>query len=95
MARQSSLQACGSESEHKGDFGPSFAILTDAPNDLVAPYHDRMPVIVDDDQAQRWMDLSTKLDDLEPLSVSMFGVRAVNRAVNYPRCKDIDQIEAV
>src|SRR5688572_28235132 len=30
-------------SDVKGDVVPSFAILTDEPNALVAPYHDRMP----------------------------------------------------
>jgi putative SOS response-associated peptidase YedK len=33
-------------SDVKGEAVPSFAILTDEPNELVAPYHDRMPVAV-------------------------------------------------
>lgn len=35
-------------SDVKSDVMPSFAILTDEPNELVAPYHDRMPVVLDD-----------------------------------------------
>jgi putative SOS response-associated peptidase YedK len=35
----------------KGDTVPSFAILTDEPNELVAPFHDRMPVVLDDPEA--------------------------------------------
>jgi putative SOS response-associated peptidase YedK len=31
-----------------GDRVPSFAILTDEPNEPMAPYHDRMPVVVND-----------------------------------------------
>jgi putative SOS response-associated peptidase YedK len=33
-------------SEVKGETVPSFAILTDEPNELVAPYHDRMPIVL-------------------------------------------------
>src|SRR6516164_685966 len=33
-------------SDVKGEAVPSFAILTDEPNELVAPYHDRMPVVL-------------------------------------------------
>ena len=35
-------------SDVKGEEVPSFAILTDEPNELVAPYHDRMPVVLGD-----------------------------------------------
>jgi hypothetical protein len=32
------------EAEYKGDRRVAFAILTDEPNELVADYHDRMPL---------------------------------------------------
>jgi len=51
-------------SEVKGDAVPSFAILTDEPNALVAPYHDRMPVVLDD--VAGWIDLDTPLDAMRP-----------------------------
>jgi hypothetical protein len=35
-------------SDVKSEAVPSFAILTDEPNELVAPYHDRMPVVLGD-----------------------------------------------
>src|SRR5262249_47651449 len=38
-------------SDVKGEAVPSFAILTDEPNELVAPYHDRMPVVLGDVEA--------------------------------------------
>jgi putative SOS response-associated peptidase YedK len=41
-------------SDVKGDTVPSFAILTDEPNKLVAPYHDRMPVVLDD--PDKWLE---------------------------------------
>ncbi len=40
-------------SDVKGEAVPSFAILTDEPNELVAPYHDRMPVVLGD--LERWL----------------------------------------
>jgi putative SOS response-associated peptidase YedK len=76
----------------KGDTRPSFAILTDEPNELVAPYHDRMPVLLDD--PQKWLDPDGPLDDAVPLGPDEFLVRPVNRAVNKVPVKDIALIEA-
>ncbi len=78
-------------SEVKGDSVPSFAILTDEPNELVAPYHDRMPVVLEN--PERWLDPQTALDDIKPLRPDRFLVRAVNPAVNKVSEKDIDAIE--
>jgi putative SOS response-associated peptidase YedK len=79
-------------SEVKGEEIPSFAIVTDEPNELVAPYHDRMPVVLDD--ARTWLDLEKKLDEVEPLGPARFGVRPVNRAVNKATEKNLEAIEA-
>lgn len=38
------------------DAGPSCAIVTCAPNDLMAPIHNRMPVILSPDDEDRWLD---------------------------------------
>lgn len=80
-------------SEVKGDHVPSFAILTDEPNELVAPYHDRMPVVLDN--AVKWLEPSAHpLDELGALPPEMFAVRRVNPAVNKVSTKDIAAIEA-
>jgi putative SOS response-associated peptidase YedK len=78
-------------SEVKGDTVPSFAILTDEPNELVAPYHDRMPVVLDD--AEEWLNLEVLLDAIKPLGPDRFVVRPVNRAVNKVSEKSIEAIE--
>ena len=78
-------------SDVKGEAVPSFAILTDEPNELVAPYHDRMPVVLG--EVERWLDLDTTLDDLAPLGPERFAVRAVNPAVNKVSEKNIEAIE--
>ena len=46
----------------------TFTILTTAPNSLTEPIHDRMPVIVEPKDYDRWMDPSTAppLDLLRP-----------------------------
>jgi putative SOS response-associated peptidase YedK len=77
-------------SDVKGETIPSFAILTDEPNELVAPYHDRMPVVLAD--VEPWLDLDTPLDDVRPLGPDRFVVRAVNPAVNKVSEKNIDAI---
>ena len=46
------------DAEYKGDKRPAFAILTDEPNELVASYHDRMPLALADDKVELWLDLS-------------------------------------
>jgi putative SOS response-associated peptidase YedK len=78
-------------SEVKGETVPSFAILTDEPNELVAPYHDRMPVVLAD--VEPWLDVETPLDDLSLLGPDHFVVRPVNRAVNKVSEKNIEAIE--
>jgi len=78
-------------SDVKGEIIPSFAILTDEPNELVAPYHDRMPVVLAN--VEGWLDLDTTLDDLRPLEPDQFTVRKVNPAVNKVSEKNIEAIE--
>jgi putative SOS response-associated peptidase YedK len=79
-------------SDVKGETIPSFAILTDEPNELVAPYHDRMPVVLGD-EVEPWLDLDTTLDDLRSLGPEQFTVRKVNPAVNKVSEKNIEAIE--
>ncbi len=79
-------------SDVKGDVMPSFAILTDEPNVLVAPYHDRMPVVLD--EVDRWLNVDTNLDAIAALLPEQFTVRPVNRAVNKVSEKDLKTIEA-
>lgn len=72
---------------------PSFAILTDEPNELVAPYHDRMPVVLDD--VEEWLNLDTALDAIAPSGPDQFSVRPVNRAVNKVSEKNLEAIECM
>jgi putative SOS response-associated peptidase YedK len=46
---------------------PSVAIMTTAPNELVAPIHDRMPVILPSELVDAWLDTGTTPAELAPM----------------------------
>ncbi len=77
----------------KEDKIPCFAILTDEPNELVAPYHDRMPVALANPEV--WLDPATALDAVRPLALELYRVRPVSQALNYVREKSLEKIEAI
>ena len=41
---------------------PTCTVLTTTPNELMAPLHDRMPVILEPEDYDRWLDMSTDND---------------------------------
>jgi putative SOS response-associated peptidase YedK len=68
----------------------SFTIVTTAANELLAEYHDRMPVILHPDDYDLWLDPKvTDRDRLEPLLAPYppddMAATAVNTLVNNPR----------
>jgi putative SOS response-associated peptidase YedK len=81
--------------EYKGDKRTAFAILTDEPNELVAPYHDRMPLALADDKVATWLDLAneTPLEENLLLDLAEFTVRPMDRAMNTVRQKDLATID--
>jgi putative SOS response-associated peptidase YedK len=81
--------------EYKGDSRVAFAILTDEPNELVAPYHDRMPLALSDDKVDAWLDLSIEspLDKDLLLDLKEFTVRPMDRAMNNVRQKNLAAID--
>jgi putative SOS response-associated peptidase YedK len=51
-----------------GDEFPSFTILTTTPNQLMAPIHNRMPVILSENHFESWLDRENKnTESLTPL----------------------------
>lgn len=78
---------------HDGDTElMTFTIITTAPNALMKPIHDRMPVILDREEEQEWLSRKDPLDllpMLDPYSDSDMEAYEVDRAVgnirnNYP-----------
>ena len=84
-----------------GRSGPGgFALVTTAPNELMAPIHDRMPVILPADQARRWLGRRPlPADELHeicrPLPAGLMGSHRVSPAVNNARHEGPDCIAAV
>lgn len=71
----------------------SFTILTCAPNEVMKPIHDRMPVILPMDALDAWLD--PKIDDVEivsamlrPASPRSMSALLVSNHVNNPRNDD-------
>jgi putative SOS response-associated peptidase YedK len=83
------------QAEYKGDTRIAFAILTEERNELVAPYHDRMPLVLADDKVALWLDLSqdSPLDENLLLDLNEFAVRPMDRAMNNARQRDLATID--
>src|SRR3954465_8456528 len=83
------------EAEYKGDRRIAFAILTDEPNELVASYHDRMPLALADDRAADRLNLHEPdlLSRSLLLDLDEFTVRPMDRAMNNVRQKELTAID--
>ncbi|MDX7951781.1 SOS response-associated peptidase family protein [Lichenihabitans sp. Uapishka_5] len=83
------------DADHKGDARPSFLIVTEEPNDFIRPYHDRMPLVLDDDRITQWLDLSQAVqpDPSMLLPLDRFHVRPMHKAMNRSAEKDLDAID--
>lgn len=86
----------------KGEAGPleTFTILTTSPNEVVAPIHKRMPVILQPEDYDRWLDpsledLDSLLPLLEPASDTLLEAVAVSTYVNNPAHEGPDCIEPI
>jgi len=76
-----------------GERDPAFTILTTRPNDLVAPFHDRMPVILRPDLEAFWLDPEVDEPALlepvyEPFPAERMAVRGADPRVNDVRNDD-------
>jgi putative SOS response-associated peptidase YedK len=72
-----------------GELLHSCAIVTCAPNELIRPIHDRMPVILDPALEATWLDPDRPEDELlellQPLARDLLALREVSDAVNDVR----------
>ncbi len=77
----------------------SCAILTTAPNELVATLHDRMPVILSPAHQERWLDaaanVSTFTELFSPYPAEQMEAYPVSRGVNSPAHDAPDNLEPV
>lgn len=67
----------------------SCTIITGEPNELLAEIHDRMPVILDESDYDRWLDPRTGRDELQtllaPCPTDHLVMHPVSTLVNNPR----------
>lgn len=71
---------------------PAFVVVTTTPNALLAPIHDRMPVILDEDRADAWLgDEPLPPDRLAelctPFPAAKMRSHRVSPQMNSPRCE--------
>lgn len=72
--------------QRSGELVTSCAVITVAANDDVAAVHDRMPVVLDDDGVDRWLNSDAPpLDVLIPAPPRTLHVTRVSYAVNNAR----------
>lgn len=80
----------------------TFTIITTQANELAARYHDRMPVILPEQNWDHWLNPQTKPDDLKPLLVPFAGEmdcwavtpRMNNVRFESPECAEPVQVQA-
>ena len=75
----------------------TFAVLTTTPNALVAPLHDRMPVVLEPDQWNLWLDPEAPLEAvralLAPAPEGLLAAWPVSTRVNRVRHDDARCVE--
>ena len=75
------------------------AILTTEPNELLAPIHDRMPVILKPQDYEAWLNPETRIEDVKRLagsfSPSEMRIWEVSLLVNDPKTDDASVIAPV
>lgn len=75
-----------------GVFFHTFSILTTSPNEIVAPVHNRMPVILNPQTEKIWLNVSAKEDDLiqtmKPLPTEEMESYTVSHRVNAVKNDD-------
>lgn len=66
----------------------TFTIIVGEPNEAVAPIHERMPVILDENGVDRWLDPSAEPEELQallkPLPAEQVQLTPVSTRVNDP-----------
>ena len=84
--------------ERRGELIESCTIITTHANELMAPLHDRMPVIIPPDKYDLWLDVAVReIERLKPLLApyDSAAMRAtpVSTRVNNPRHESADCLE--
>ena len=71
-----------------GELLKTFTIITTAPNDLIAPIHNRMPAVLSDQDALEWLrggEIGNALRLLKPFPADLLEGYEVSKLVNSPQ----------
>jgi putative SOS response-associated peptidase YedK len=87
-------------SEGEPDALATFTIITGEPNDLIAPIHSRMPVIVKPKDYERWLDPAVTdpaalTDIFTPYPAADMTAYKISKAVNSPKNNKPELLEPV
>ena len=81
------------------EMGPTCAIITTAPNELVSTIHDRMPVILTEHGERLWMDRDAPAEEamsvLTAYPADLMEAFAVSTAVNRAGYDDPSMVEPI
>jgi len=81
--------------ESHDEIGETFCILTTAPNELMRPIHDRMPVILHREQWENWLACEPIRSDLaQSFPAESMAARRVGTRLNSPKIDEPSLIEA-
>lgn len=85
------------EEDEEGTKVPHSVIITTAPNKVVEPVHDRMPVILTKDHEKEWLNPDTDADQaiglLKPYPAKEMTSYLISTALNNPRNDSAEIIE--
>ena len=73
----------------------TFTILTTTPNSLMSPIHNRMPVILREDEYDRWVGKEHTTDLLRPFDAAGMEAYKVSSAVNSPKNDNPECVQPV
>jgi putative SOS response-associated peptidase YedK len=81
----------------EGEGSREFVIITTEPNELVSPFHDRMPAILREEDLEDWLRLpaSEAWQRLIPLEANRMEAFAVSPKVNSPKYESEDCIAPI
>jgi putative SOS response-associated peptidase YedK len=72
----------------------TFSIITTEPNDLIKPVHDRMPLILHINDAQKWLD-TPLIDLLNPYESEKLKMYQISKKINSTKNDGVELIRPI
>src|SRR5262249_15410641 len=79
-----------------GETVQTYTIITGQPNEVAARIHDRMPLIIDPDDFDRWLTAAEPpADILRPYAAAEMEAYPVSKAVNSPAKDEVGMMDRI